>query len=73
MTLAPGTATEFASTQYIRLPDCPHCGTMLLPPESSEFLGRGRVRNTWSCEDCGEEFRLDVSVARGRVTSRPID
>jgi transcription elongation factor Elf1 len=72
MTPTPTTPTEIVSTHYLRLPDCPHCGTMLLPPESSEFLGAGCVRHTWSCEDCGQEFRLAVNIARGRVQMRRV-
>jgi hypothetical protein len=72
MTLPPETAIEVASTHYLRLPDCPHCGAMLLPPETSEFLGCGRVRHTWSCEDCGQDFSLAVSVMGGRLRAHRI-
>jgi hypothetical protein len=38
-------------------PACPQCGDMLFAASATEFLGHGKIRNTWSCESCDHEFR----------------
>lgn len=55
-----------------RLPECPHCGDMLVAPDISMFqgqetddhqaAGRGVVRHVWSCESCGERSETAVLV-----------
>ena len=49
------------------LPECPHCGDMLVAPDISMFdgqnaAGHGRVRHVWSCESCGERSETAVLV-----------
>lgn len=59
------TATPFESAPApIRLHACPHCGTALLAPETSEFLGAREVRHTWACDDCGHDFRTAIRIDR---------
>jgi len=55
-----------------RLPECPHCGDMLVAPDMSMFhgpeadgpgaAGRGVVRHVWSCESCGARSETAVPV-----------
>ncbi|MGD9766312.1 MAG: hypothetical protein AB7U62_01600 [Pseudolabrys sp.] len=67
--------TSFVETSFAprvrdrgeRLPDCPHCGDMLVAPDISMFDGqnadgRGLVRHVWSCESCGERSETAVLV-----------
>ena len=32
---------------------CPHCGDLMVAPESSEFVEGGEIRHHWECEACG--------------------
>lgn len=43
-------------------PKCPHCSSTLLVAEESAFNPNGRIRHTWSCDDCGHEFVTSVRV-----------
>jgi RNase P subunit RPR2 len=43
-------------------PTCPQCGSMLLVAEESAFNLNGRIRHTWTCDDCGNEFVTSVRV-----------
>jgi transposase-like protein len=43
-------------------PKCPRCGSTLLVAEESAFNPNGRIRHTWSCDDCGNEFVTSVRV-----------
>jgi hypothetical protein len=45
-------------------PVCPHCGETPLAPEASELVGRGHVRNFWSCDSCGRGFVTAVRLFR---------
>ncbi len=42
---------------------CPQCAEILLAPDVSEYLGDGRVRHSWSCDECGHEFTASIEVA----------
>ena len=37
-------------------PECPRCGSIVLMAERAAFNPDGRIRHTWSCDDCGHEF-----------------
>jgi hypothetical protein len=43
-------------------PACPRCGDMLFAAAATEFLGDGKIRNTWSCDACAHEFRVALVV-----------
>jgi len=62
-TLRTATPFESAPTQF-GLHACPHCGTTLLAPETSEFLGPREVRHTWACDECGHDFRTAIRIDR---------
>jgi predicted RNA-binding Zn-ribbon protein involved in translation (DUF1610 family) len=68
MTMLTATPLETApghhAGAHVRLRKCPHCGTALLAPETSEFIGAREVRHTWACDDCGHDFRTAIRVDR---------
>jgi hypothetical protein len=35
---------------------------MLLIAEEAEFNVKGRIRNTWSCDDCAHEFVTSITL-----------
>ena len=49
-------------TQLLGRPACPRCGEALFAATATEFLGAGRIQNTWSCENCDHQFRSMVAV-----------
>jgi ribosomal protein S27AE len=49
-------ATDFSP------PNCPFCGATVLMAEKSAFNPCGRIRHTWSCDDCGEIFETSIRV-----------
>ena len=51
----------------LRRPKCPRCGSMLLVAEQSAFNLNGRIRHTWSCDDCGNEFVTSIRVLPRRA------
>jgi DNA-directed RNA polymerase subunit RPC12/RpoP len=51
------------SNADLRRPKCPGCGSTLLIAEQSVFNPDGRIRHTWSCDDCGKEFVTSISIA----------
>jgi DNA-directed RNA polymerase subunit M/transcription elongation factor TFIIS len=42
---------------------CAQCGAAIIAPQWSEYLSDDRVRNVWSCEDCGYEFEHTIYLA----------
>ena len=44
-------------------PDCPRCGEPQFAAAATDFLGRGRILNTWSCEACDYVFQTAVRIA----------
>jgi ribosomal protein S27AE len=56
--------TAFHAPQSADLgrPKCPRCGLILLMAEQSEFSLSGRIRHTWSCDDCGKAFVTSIRV-----------
>jgi ribosomal protein S27AE len=43
-------------------PKCPSCGSVLFVAEHSTFNPDGRIRHTWSCDECGNEFVTSIRV-----------
>ena len=60
---AGDTALRTATEDFGR-PNCPHCGSVLLVAEQSEFNLKGRIRHAWSCDDCGHEFVTSIRLRR---------
>jgi RNase P subunit RPR2 len=63
------TACQVPSATELRRPNCPHCGSTLLVAEQSAFNLNGRIRHTWSCDDCGHEFVTSIRVLPRRTAS----
>lgn len=43
-------------------PNCPRCGSVVHVAERSAFNLNGRIRHSWACDQCGEEFATSISV-----------
>jgi transcription elongation factor Elf1 len=50
---------------YLTRPSCPRCGEIQLAAEAALLIGRGHVRNVWSCDGCGYAFESAVRLAVG--------
>jgi hypothetical protein len=50
-------------TQLNDLSSCPNCFAMLAGPQSSNYLGLGRIEHVWHCEACGEAFCTTARMA----------
>lgn len=61
------TACRAPSTADLSRPNCPHCGSTLLFAEQSAFNFNGRIRHTWSCDQCGNQFVTSVRVLPRRA------
>lgn len=61
------TAFRASSRTELRRPKCPRCGLVLLLAEQSAFIPKGRIRHTWSCDDCGHEFVTSIRVLPQRL------
>jgi ribosomal protein S27AE len=59
--------TDLRASSYSELtrPTCPGCGAIVLMAERAAFNPNGRIRHTWSCDDCGHEFVTSIGM-RGR-------
>jgi ribosomal protein S27AE len=56
------TACAAPSIDNFSRPKCPRCGSPLLLAEQAAFNLNGRIRHSWSCDDCGNEFVTSVRV-----------
>lgn len=43
-------------------PNCPRCGSVVHVAERSAFNLNGRIRHSWACDQCSEEFATSISV-----------
>lgn len=57
-------SSDPARAPYLALqrPACPRCGDTLFAAAATEFLGKGQIRNVWSCDTCEHEFRTAVAL-----------
>ena len=62
MTLQTLACTELRPARAFSRTICPECGQMPLAPEASEFFDDGRIRHSWACDTCGNEFRTAVKL-----------
>ena len=53
---------NFVFAFHAARPSCPRCGDSLLAPEIAEFVGVGRIRHTWVCDECDHVFCTNVEV-----------
>ena len=56
------TAYRRLSKADLARPQCPRCGSVVLMAELAALDPDGRVRHTWSCDDCGHEFVTSTGV-----------
>jgi hypothetical protein len=61
MDLRSNTARRLAEPRLVN--HCAQCGAVILMPEWSEYLDRGRVRHLWACDGCGYKFETTVQFA----------
>ncbi len=72
MSLHSAAPLAFEFRRYFSNPSCPRCGDSLLLAESSEFVSDGRIRHTWACDSCGQEFHTSVQfVPRSELFDSP--
>ncbi len=64
MTLHAAAPSNLLVSRIWQQPACPECGNRLLAPEASEFLADGRIRHSWTCEDCGASFRTAIKLGK---------
>jgi ribosomal protein S27AE len=64
-------AYQASSRVELMRPKCPHCGATVLMAERAAFNPDGRIRHTWSCDDCGHEFVTSIAI-HGRQPRRSI-
>jgi transposase-like protein len=55
-------SSEDLAIEDLGRPKCPHCGSVLLVAEESEFNLKGRIQHAWSCDDCGNEFVTSIRL-----------
>jgi hypothetical protein len=49
-------------TQILGRPVCPSCGETMYAAVETQFLGRGRISNRWSCEACDHQFQTSLEL-----------
>jgi hypothetical protein len=57
------TTLEPDASRLSDLSPCPNCGQLLIGPQTSTYLGLGRIEHAWSCDGCGEKFRTKTRLA----------
>jgi ribosomal protein L37AE/L43A len=63
MALLTGATTESLGSRFADLSPCPNCGRPLVAPQSSSYLGLGRIEHTWHCDQCGNTFQTKARMA----------
>jgi RNase P subunit RPR2 len=41
---------------------CSECNDLLVAPKSSAYVSKHEVRHVWSCENCGHEIEMAVTL-----------
>jgi RNase P subunit RPR2 len=49
---------------------CAKCGALIIAAQWSEHIDERRVRNSWSCDECGYAFETEVYLAASSATVR---
>lgn len=62
-TIAARTARDPEASRLSDLSPCPTCGELSIGPQSSSYLGLGRIEHTWLCDGCGQKFRTTTRLA----------
>ena len=56
MSPPPATSMRFFQEGNYGWTSCPKCGEAMIAPESSKYLGRGKVGHAWECDKCDHQF-----------------
>ena len=48
---------RYIHERYFGRPACPKCGELMMASESSQYLGRCKVRHNWVCDGCDYQFK----------------
>ena len=51
--------TNRATVDFGR-PKCPLCGNVPFVAEETQFNLKGRIRHSWSCDECGHVFATSI-------------
>ncbi len=62
MRMQSATLSGVTVNNLLRRPHCPQCGEYQFAATATEFLGRGRLVNSWTCDACGLQFRTGVTL-----------
>jgi hypothetical protein len=65
MTIRTETHLGAAPEHKFARPNCPNCDGVMLIAEVSEFDLKGRIRHSWSCDDCGHMFQTSIRLRCG--------
>lgn len=49
---------------------CAQCGASMIAAHRSGHVDERRVRNSWSCDECGHRFETEVYLAASSSTVR---
>lgn len=49
-------------------PSCPRCGDMMFAAIATQFMGRGWISNSWSCESCDHAFETSLQMSLAEET-----
>jgi RNase P subunit RPR2 len=41
---------------------CSECNNLLVAPKSSAYVSNHEIRHVWSCENCGHEIEMAVTL-----------
>jgi hypothetical protein len=41
---------------------CTECNELVIAPNWSKYVGKREVRHLWSCENCGHEIEMSVTL-----------
>ncbi len=62
MRIHSDTQTGMTVSNLLGRPNCPRCGEPLFAAAATEFMGKGRILNFWSCDACEYEFQTAVKI-----------
>ena len=53
---------RYIHERYFGRHACPKCGELMMASESSQYLGRCKVRHNWVCDGCDYQFLMHDRV-----------
>jgi len=49
---------------------CSECNDLLVAPKSSAYVSNHEVRHVWSCESCGHEIEMAVTLRSDAMSAQ---